>query len=349
MEENNSYITHICPNCACTLQSTDKYCYQCGQKQSTKKRSLSQLFQEFIDNVLNIDARIWKTFLAIFIPGKLTKQYFLGRHKSYSNPIRFFLVTSIILFSIASFKGVDFLKLEIVDSDIWKKTERSLYFKEFHGLLDSVTTVLKTENDSPLTHLALDSLKARMPYPEKLDSIEANINVNFAGMKLNPTDIIELEEEELLKRYQPESYGQRLFIKQFVRVIKKSGNFANFIWSNFPLMLLFMMPALAFLMKVLYIRKGHYFVEHLVFSFHVHAFLFLLLGFVQLFNFEGLPDWVKKLFVFLFAVYLCASLYRYYGQGVAKTFVKFIILSFGYMLLLFFSCLITFFISAMVF
>jgi len=310
---------------------------------------LSQLFREFIDNFFNVDARIWRTLLAIFVPGKLTTQYFLGRHKSYSNPIRFFLVTSIVLFALFSLKELDPLKMELVDSDLWKKTERSIHLKEFHAILDSVATDLKVENASPITQITLDSLQARMPQPELIDSIDLKVNISIGDVKLSPKDIVQLEEEELLKRYGSETYTQHLFIKQFVRVIKKSGNFANFIWSNFPLMLLFMMPALALLMKLFYIRRGRYFVEHLVFSFHIHAFLFLISGFLVLITADWLPAWVYQLSLFLFSIYLFAALYRYYGQGIGKTFVKFTLLSVGYMLLILFAFVTTFLVSAVVF
>jgi len=349
LQENENHITHICPNCNISVQPIDKYCSNCGQKQISKKLSLGQLFQEFVDNFFNIDARIWRTLMGIFVPGKLTTQYFLGRHQSYSNPIRFFLVTSIILFTIFSFKGLDFLNMELVDSDLWKKTERSIHFKEFHAILDSVATDLKAENTSPITQITLDSLQARMPQPEVIDSIEGEINISVGDVKLSPIDIVQLDEEELLKRYGFETYTQQLVMKQFVRVIKKSGNFANFIWSNFPLMLLFMMPALALLMKLFYIRGGRYFVEHLVFSFHIHAFLFLISGFLVLIDSDWLPDWLYPLFLFLFSTYLFAALYRYYGQGVGKTFVKFSLLAVGYVLLLLLAFLVTFLVSAVVF
>ena len=349
MTEDENHITHICPNCETAVQPSDNYCVNCGQQQTDKKLSLSQLFQDFIDSVFNVDARIWRTLMGIFVPGKLTQQYFRGRHQSYSNPIRFFLVTSIITFAICSFKGLDFLEMEIVESDLWKDTERSIYFKEFHGILDSVTLELKSEDGNLIALSTLDTLKARLPYPEELDSIDADISMSLEGIKLNPTDIVQLEEEELLKQYGDKSFGQRLFIKQFVRVIKRSGNFANYIWNNFPLMLLFMMPALALLMKLLYFRRGRYFIEHLVFSFHVHAFLFLLFGFLQLFNFDGLPDLVKISCTLLFAVYLFVALYRYYGQSIGKTLVKVSFLSVGYLLLFCLSFIITFFVSAAVF
>ena len=347
-QETSQELT--CPNCQRTFLSTATYCYQCGQKQGTKKRSLYQLFKDFLDNFFNLDTRVWRTLGNIFIPAKLTQEYFRGRYQSYTNPIRLFLITSIILFSILSFNGMDFLKLDLVQSDLWKQAEKGIYFEEFENALDSVVLVIKEEQNNPTIALAFDSLKQRMPVmAENRDSLNASLDINIGKWKLKPTDFVELREEEFIEKYKVEGFGMQLLMQRFVKMVKNSGNFANFIWSNFPLMLLFMMPGVALFLKVLYIRRDYYFVEHLVFSFHIHAFLFLLMSLLLLFPNISFLNWMASFSTIGFLFYLFVSFKRYYGQSTIKTLFKLLFSLLAYVLILVIAFLMTLVISAVLF
>ncbi len=339
--------SNSCPNCQTILSTTSIYCNFCGQKQGTKKRSLYQLFKEFLDNFLNLDARIWRTLLNIFVPGKLTKEYFRGRHQSYSHPIRLFLITSIALFSILSFKGLNFLKIDLVESDAWKNAEKSVYFEEFSEVLDSVSNILKIEQPNAVAINVLDSLESRLPNLSDLDSF--NIDVNAGKWKLSAKDIVELNEEEVVEKYEIEGFWTQTIVRQVVKTLKNTSNFANFIWSNLPIMLLIMMPGVAFLLKLFYVRRDYYFVEHLVFSFHIHAFFFLIVSVLMLLPKVSAVSFLSGFSIVGFLLYLYIAFKNYYGQGRFKTLMKLFGLFIGYVVLLCIAMLFTIFISALIF
>ena len=89
-----------------------------------------------------------------------------------------------------------------------------------------------------------------------------------------------------------------------------------------------------------YRRQKRYYVEHLIFALHSHAFTFLVLTIVALvpaFNGDG-PG--PLLVMGVLAVYLYLALRRVYGQGWGKTFAKFCWLGFNYLFLLTFALLL---------
>ena len=114
-------------------------------------------------------------------------------------------------------------------------------------------------------------------------------------------------------------------------------------------------PALAALTEVefrrlcefLYRRTGmvfteakRYYVEHLLFVLHFHAFFFLILTLEVLFSratsWLGLPELVRNLSVFVVSVYVPVYLYkamrRVYEQGRAITLLKYLFLFLTYVI-----------------
>ena len=75
-----------------------------------------------------------------------------------------------------------------------------------------------------------------------------------------------------------------------------------------------MMPFLAISLKIIYLGTKKYYVEHLIFSFHFHAFLFLLFSITIpiAYYFEGGLIGFSFLIAF---VYLFVALKRFYKQG----------------------------------
>ena len=353
-----------CPNCQSPLATITAYCPNCGQKQHTKKVSLLQLFADIIDNVFNVNGRIWRTFkVGLFEPGQLTQEYFQGRHQSYYHPIRFFIVSSIILFAVFGFKGQDFLDLDIVESKFWKKAERANYFEEFVIRLDSVITDIKVESNNKQVAVAFDTLLVRLPENNldsvtvgqlrsginisiEEDTINPNLSVKFEDIVISYKDLVRMNGEEIVEHYEIEGFWRQMMVRQSAKMIRKSGNFASFIWSNFPMMLLLMMPSVALLLKLLYIRRNRFFVEHLVFAFHTQAYFFLLYALFLLLDIEAAYFWFVLLLV---ANYLFFALKYYYGQGWGKTFMKLMLLGTGYFFVLLFAVLSTISISLFLF
>ena len=108
-------------------------------------------------------------------------------------------------------------------------------------------------------------------------------------------------------------------------------------WEAFRLVLL---PLMALVLKILYPLSRRYFVEHLLFIVHFHAFFFLILTLEILFSrigpALGLPRTLTNLTLvaasFYIPVYLYMAMRRVYGQGHFLTFLKYVALVVAYSL-----------------
>ena len=67
---------------------------------------------------------------------------------------------------------------------------------------------------------------------------------------------------------------------------------------------------------------NYYFIEHLIFLYHVHAFCFLV-GAVLLMIGDWIPNQLRTAFVFLMVGYAFVALKRVYQQSWKKTIGKF--------------------------
>jgi uncharacterized RDD family membrane protein YckC len=110
-----------------------------------------------------------------------------------------------------------------------------------------------------------------------------------------------------------------------------------------------MMVTLSLLLKLLYIRRSRYLIEHLVFAFHYHSFAFIVYTIaLGLSHWTGAESWLSWAFLGIM-IYLFIAMRRYYQQGVFKTIVKFMVLNFSYLFIFIFSLVLTFIVSIFIF
>lgn len=349
-----------CLNCGSLLAEESLFCHVCSQKCTDGKISVSELFKEFFDSAFNIDSRFFKTLLGVFVPGKLTVQYFLGRHKTYAHPIRLFLVSGVLFFTLLSI---------FIDPIIGEKSGKSdeLRFAAYRSqVIDSIQAIknralVEYPAESSQLKVVLDTIDQRVLRLKAKDSsefflpeLEWPFNITTTSILMNRVDAIEMSEEELAKTYGYDAdFFAQLTIAQQIKFRKDERAFVSAaiqqsIWS-----FLFMMLALALILKILYVRRKVYYVEHLIFSFHFHSFVFvvgslyLLAAFILPFLKDAAAVFsISGIFFSVSLIYMYISMKRIYGQGWFKTFVKFSILNFSYFIVFWifiaFSVLVTF-------
>ncbi|MEY2550525.1 MAG: hypothetical protein QOG12_669, partial [Verrucomicrobiota bacterium] len=110
--------------------------------------------------------------------------------------------------------------------------------------------------------------------------------------------------------------------------------------SNIPAMMLCCIPLFAFILKILYIRKGRFYVEHLVYALHIHTFLYVSVIITSL-AVMGANRLSATLGGLITAVMVCAivvqiflSIRRVYKQGWVMTMLKFLFGGFVYFVIL---------------
>jgi hypothetical protein len=99
--------------------------------------------------------------------------------------------------------------------------------------------------------------------------------------------------------------------------------------------LFILMPIFALLLKLLYIRRKRYYIEHLVFSINMHSFALFVLSVILILGLliKG-EDGFLAIFFLIIPVYFTIGMKRFYRQNLFKTLAKEFILTFIYSFLL---------------
>jgi hypothetical protein len=95
-------------------------------------------------------------------------------------------------------------------------------------------------------------------------------------------------------------------------------------------MMLCCIPLFALVLKILYIRQGRFYVEHLVYALHIHTFLYVSVIVTSLAvmganrTVPALGGWITGLMTIAIVVQIFLSIRRVYGQGWFMTLIKFL-------------------------
>jgi hypothetical protein len=104
--------------------------------------------------------------------------------------------------------------------------------------------------------------------------------------------------------------------------------------AQLPTVMFLLLPLFALLLKLIYVRRGWFYSEHLVFALHTHAFAFLAFAVMAaLLGSSGGARWavlVSQLLAVAIPVYFYVAQKRVYAQGWLKTGLKALILGWIY-------------------
>src|SRR5712675_3150692 len=101
-------LTH-CENCGAELQG--HWCAQCGQAAIEYRRSFRYVVADLLNEFLNWDSKFFTTLaLLILKPWRLTNEFLAGKRVRYANPLRLYLLASILFFFAVNYgaKGIHF-------------------------------------------------------------------------------------------------------------------------------------------------------------------------------------------------------------------------------------------------
>src|ERR1700746_1661616 len=101
-------LTH-CENCGAQLEG--HWCGQCGQAAVDYRRSFRHVVADVLDSFLNWDSKFFITIaLLILKPWRLTNEFLAGKRVRHVNPLRLYLLASILFFFAANYgaKGLRF-------------------------------------------------------------------------------------------------------------------------------------------------------------------------------------------------------------------------------------------------
>jgi len=327
MEEQHSTTeeTHFCPNCQSPLINQAGFCHKCGQKNTTSRLTVKELFSQFFDSVFNVDSKIFRTLGAVFIPRKLTNAFLNGQRQKYYHPIRLFLIALVIAIASVSFQGDLSPPGDLQKDQVDKLEER----KRLMTILDESIQTIKERTVEQLDEETLDTL-SKVFYRNSGKRIHS-INVNDA-IKITDDfdffvaveDIGKYSPKEIIDIYEVKGFFKRLIVQQKIKMIKEGTNFIPFVKGKATWAVFFVLLILTLIFKLLYFKSDILYLEHLIFGIHLNSFFFLVAAFLNLFSegtIESRSHWV---FMFL-AIYLFIAMKRVYKQSFLITFLKFVL------------------------
>jgi len=341
----------MCLNCGSTLSG--QYCGNCGQRAATRLISIWQLLREAFGDLLELDSRLWRTLIPLTIrPGKLTRDYLEGRRARFMPPFRTYLVLSIIFFLVAFFDPrEEFGILFATDADVPQEAApepanaeeiRNEVMRQLveDGVLSADQAGIapgpeEDAPDQPLPEQDTDSEDEPAAEEDKKDAFNIQINDGKRSTTGNCDDIeTEGWPEWLETRLTP----ARLKVA-CQRVVADNGTaFLSKLLDSVPTALIALLPIMALVLKALYPLSKRYYVEHVLFVVHYHAFVFLILSvqimFSRLASLLSLPEAIPvitSVAVSLYIlVYLFKAMRRVYEQGWFFTMLKNLVLLSAY-------------------
>jgi len=326
-----------CLNCGARLRG--QYCGNCGQRASNRLISLWELISEAFGDLLELDSRVWRTLIPLLArPGRLTRDYLEGRRARYMPPFRTYLVLSVIFFIVAFFDPRDDLSLlfepepEPTPEEIADKAAADAAARQ--EILDDLA------QEGILVGAATPEDRAEEAGTQGADTVGENKANTNSGLSIQIDDetgecIVDADDLTDL----PQWLQRRLTPERLKRVCERIGadqgkTFVDLMLDNIPVALIVLLPLMALVLKVLYPLSRRYFVEHLLFVIHYHAYFFLILMlqilFARLSALLHLPDVIAVLVLVAASLYIPVYLYmamrHVYGQGRILTFIKYVAL-----------------------
>src|SRR5213080_999333 len=101
-------LTH-CENCGAELKG--HWCAKCGQPAIEYRRSFRHVLVDLLNEFLNWDSKFFATIgLLILKPWRLTNEFLAGKRVRYVNPLRLYLLASILFFFAVNYgtRGLNF-------------------------------------------------------------------------------------------------------------------------------------------------------------------------------------------------------------------------------------------------
>jgi len=368
--------TENCLNCGEVLRG--QHCSHCGQHAQVRVLSLWSLVRDVVGDLLDADSRIWRTLVPLaFRPGLLTQDFLRGRRARYTPPFRMYLVLSLVFFVLASLSdpGSDVaLQLDEDGQNIQLRAGGSgpkasaeppdAPPEDAASEPAAAPPVPDATPAAPAPRAALepdmqklvDQIVRRVPVQERA-RIRAELENDLAAA--TP------EQREATRKFMADPCGEDSLkfdgvslIDPYVprlrdacrKIMADQQSFGRALWENIPQMMFIFLPLIAAVMSVLYLRSGRYYVEHLLFVVHFHAFFFLA-GIVALLLEQlsevaggaigiGLTTAQAALgtvLVFYVPWYLLKAMRRVYAQSWWKTLPKFGLLGLAYFVSLVFT------------
>jgi hypothetical protein len=346
-----------CLNCG--DPTTGSYCRNCGQAKRRVAVSMGSLLADVLEDQLVLSRALPRTLLYLFLrPGFLTIEYVNGRIVRYIAPFRLYLAASVAFFLLLSFFGLRAIEEGRLD-DVNVKTDNGVVLNP--GRDDAVAALESIDSADLPAQVRSEFAAVMQEIQEAKDSARMASADSVSAHSADADEELSDSASAALAAagYQPWAIQMRRGVdlgasgdRLVQRVIDHYGRlpgreafraFSADYLEYVPHMVFLLLPVFAFLLKLLYLRRGRFYAEHFVFALHVHAFTFLIFILMFLIGKASVNS-----FLFLgMMFYVWLAMKRVYAQGFIRTTLKYWALGTAYVTVLCMALVGTLFVTVL--
>jgi Protein of unknown function (DUF3667) len=289
-----------CRNCDANLAPpAANFCPACGQDTLNHPPTFWEFVHEFITHYVALEGKLWKTLWLLFLkPAELTREYRAGRKLRYISPLRLYITASFLFFLVVKIAGLGNFTID----DTREGAEGA------KGARSSFN--ISTHVDE----------KSRAEIEEVVSEFKNNPRTADADVKFEcdaNEKVCRWLESRLAKKYRGKPVND-------VLATLNAGAMANV-----PYALFLLLPLFALLTKLIYVNRGLYFGEHVVYALHVHAFTFFAMLLMAL-----LPSVVQPVIAIAAMIYYLVAMQRFFGGRWWATLIRYAVVAIVYQFLL---------------
>ena len=335
-----------CLNCGTELKGP--FCYFCGQPDKNFMRFFPALLRDLLDDLLDLDSRFMRTLKPLMLkPGRLTRDYMDGRRFRYTPPMRLYIFSSIAFFLLAALLSSNAIITTTngetgEDNNIIQFTPDSKS-QDVDSLQERLETLPLDESQKDEIKQAVAEATSGKSNEQPFDTDDISFNDEPWDRETNPVAIKWLP-DWLNDRINDEIEGSP---KKAEQINANPNLIVDKVFDILPATMFVLLPVVALIFKFWYLFAKRFYVEHLIFSLHNHAFIFISLIVLllaregtDLFNELGHSgvvtacEWLIAAISVWIPLYLLISLRVMYQQNWFLTIGKFIVIGVSYVALL---------------
>jgi hypothetical protein len=335
-------ITH-CENCGAQLQG--HWCAKCGQPAIDYRRSFRHVIADLLNEFLNWDSKFFATIgLLLVRPWKLTNEFLAGHRVRYVHPLRLYLLASILFFFAVNY-GARGLRFEPGNLSPKDRAELEADLKKEDlppAAREKLQALLR---ESPASPAPSPQTTAPSPSPApKTDKQKQEFG------KIGERPFVVFDQAKSTTPF--ESWIEARAKEKMGEHGTKMGLFISTLFSNLPYMMLCCIPLFALVLKILYLRRHIFYIDHLIYALHIHTFAYTGIMLIVLATIGlnrvipgPIAAWTIALLWIAFLVQIFLSIRRVYRQGRFISIFKFLFGGFVYLIVLVLALAATFFLT----
>ncbi|GGK82879.1 DUF3667 domain-containing protein [Rufibacter glacialis] len=307
----------VCTNCDYTFtkEQPDNFCPRCGQENHDLNVPFKHVALEVLEGTIHYDTKFWTTIkYLLFYPGKLTNEFHRGRRIGYVPPIRLYVFINFVFFFLLSMR-VGHVENEQQNRSIAeqvKSKNAAEFLNQVEVANDSVTAVVGQKQ------LADSLVKVgRSEMVKQSKTLESTLEKMGSVSDFAPQATIDslIRDADL----SPNWYTQSAMRKGVHLIKLPQEQLITKLLKYWSVLMFVLMPIFALLLKLVFFKARRFYIEHLMFSIHLHCFVFLLFIIymlsLYLFTSFDLFAWVNL----LGALYLYLGLKRVFRRSRLRT------------------------------